>query len=318
MYEFVNKTLELESSQKTDHTKLNVVVRTYGLFLGGVGVVFIMVVQTHLAKTPRTVASDREGDGQRNSPDGQRVGQSAQTSSTATADLNEAAEAAEIASAQNARGSNARGSNAQTQTRPVIREEVEALSPPGSQQQRRAGRERRNDDGGGDDNVVLVELTRGWARNMPNEMDSDDAVEAIDLTNVGSQAVEDEIQVVSSNVRRSVVRKRRRQDGAPVPVPAANNANAVETTTSALVLRMLQQQQQAAAELAAQPAEPPSTNPTCGICFEAMGKNTDRQMAAGNCGHGGYRPRPTKIAAPCALTRAHSRSLVRQYIAGNA
>ena len=268
-----------------------------------------MVVQTHLAKTPRTVASDREGDGQRNSPDGQRVGQSAQTSSTATADLNEAAEAAEIASAQNARGSNARGSNAQTQTRPVIREEVEALSPPGSQQQRRADRARRNDDGGGDDNVVLVELTRGWARNMPNEMDSDDAVEAIDLTNVGSQAVEDEIQVVSSNVRRSVVRKRRRQDGAPVLVPAANNANAVETTTSALVLRMLQQQQQAAAELAAQPAEPPSTNPTCGICFEAMGKNTDRQMAAGNCGHGGYRPRPTKIAAPCALTRAHSRSL---------
>jgi len=273
-----------------------------------------MVVQTHLAKTPRTVASDREGDGRRNSPaDGQRVGQSAQTSSTATADLNEAAEAAEIASAQNARGS-----NAQTQTRTVIREEVEALSPPGSQQQRRAGRARRNDDGGGDDDddVVLVELTRGWARNMPNEMDSDD-VEAIDLTNVGSQAAEDEIQVVSSNVRRSVVRKRRRQDGAPVPAPAANNANAVETTTSALVLRMLQQQQQAAAELAAQPAEPPSTNPTCGICFEAMGKNTDRQMAAGNCGHGGYRPRPTKLA-PCALTRAHSRSLVRQYIAGNA
>lgn len=26
-------------------------------------------------------------------------------------------------------------------------------------------------------------------------------------------------------------------------------------------------------------------NPVCGICFEGMGKNTDKPMAAGNCGH---------------------------------
>ena len=33
-----------------------------------------------------------------------------------------------------------------------------------------------------------------------------------------------------------------------------------------------------------------SSGPTCGICFETMGKNTDRPMAAGNCGHVYCRP----------------------------
>ena len=218
-------------------------------------------------QTPRSRARERE----QSSPATRT--EDRDTASTVTADGNE------VMTTNNADNTNAESCHRNAtatatagelrRTRFVVRQEVESLSPPGSQPIR------RQNNNNNDDEVVLVEMTRGWARNMPNEVDSDEAAspaEAIDLT-TASQA-EDEIQVLSSNVRRSVpvVRKRRRD-------------NTVEATTSALVLRMLQQQQQAAEQLAAQPPEPPPTNPTCGICFEAMGKNTDRPMAAGNCGY---------------------------------
>ena len=155
-----------------------------------------------------------------------------------------------------------------TRQRLIVRHEVDTLSPP--RQRQGAGPSSRGGAQNTTDDVVLIETTRGWARNMPNGMESDDDGGAIDLT--GSQ--EDDVQIVSSNVTRSVpaARKRRKHE-APRPVA---------TTTEALVLRMLQQQQ---AAIAAAPPPEPSKNPTCGICFEPMGKNTDRQMAAGNCGH---------------------------------
>jgi hypothetical protein len=154
----------------------------------------------------------------------------------------------------------------------VVRREVETLSPP------RRGRSGGSGPHVGTAETVVVETTRGWARNMPRRLDSDEVeVGAIDLT--GSPP-EDEVEIVSSNVMRVVpparVAQKRRRDDAARPVAG---------TTEALVLRMLEQQQAAAAAAAAAPPEAPSTNPTCGICFDAMGKNTDRQMAAGNCGH---------------------------------
>lgn len=157
----------------------------------------------------------------------------------------------------------------------VVRHEVETLSPP------RRGRDAASGPrvGTGEtvaEDVVVVETTRGWARNMPSRLDSDELAEACAIDLTGSQA-EDEVEIVSSNVARVVppalVARKRRRAGA---------ARSAGTTTEELVLRMLEQQQAAAA--AAPPPEP-STNPTCGICFDAMGKNTDRQMAAGNCGH---------------------------------
>lgn len=152
-------------------------------------------------------------------------------------------------------------------------EVVERLSPP---RRGRAGGSRPAAGISEEMAVDTVEMTRGWVRNMPRRLDPD-VEAAIDLT--GSPP-EDEVQIVSSNVTRVIpparVAPKRRRDDAGRPLVG---------TTQALVLRMLEQQQAAAAAAAATPPEAPSTNPTCGVCFEAMGKNTDRQMAAGNCGH---------------------------------
>lgn len=82
--------------------------------------------------------------------------------------------------------------------------------------------------------------------------------EVVDLTE------EPDFEVISSTVVRRSPRK---------IVVVKSKRPKPDTTAATETLRRLQ----------AEPDEP--KNPVCGICFEGMGKNTNKQMAAGNCGH---------------------------------
>lgn len=82
--------------------------------------------------------------------------------------------------------------------------------------------------------------------------------EVVDLTE------EPDFEVISSTVVRRTPRK---------IVVVKPKRPKPDTTAATETLKRLQ-------------AEPHETkSPVCGICFEAMGKNTNKPMGAGNCGH---------------------------------
>jgi hypothetical protein len=143
-----------------------------------------------------------------------------------------------------------------------VEENVVLLSPPKSNE--------TSGTSGRDHDVVVVQCTRGWEQYMRSGMESSDDVVEVDLTNRSDE--QEEVQIVSE---RPTIKRSRRGTAAP-------SGNSAGCSVNNPVFRMLQQQIQRDCP---QESHEQSKNPTCGVCFEEMGKNTSRQMAAGNCGH---------------------------------
>lgn len=105
------------------------------------------------------------------------------------------------------------------------------------------------------------------ARNVPNRPSSS---RAVDLTRDDG-----EFEIVSCTVKKTPVRsvpvKRNTKVGGAIAGPQ-------QAALSATLQMMLRNSKEVDDDSS-------NSSPQCGICFEAMGKNTDKPMAAGNCGH---------------------------------
>jgi hypothetical protein len=144
---------------------------------------------------------------------------------------------------------------------------------------------------GGGRREAVVETTRGWMEHMPRGCDSSAEDGAIDLT--GSEERQDDVQVVSCNVARerpSGVRGQRHVGGKRRAVVVGTMQNHPEFLGRESLLQGQGFGLGAGLGVdlrvgARNMQEEPAVHPTCGICFEPMGKSTERPMAAGNCGH---------------------------------
>lgn len=132
-------------------------------------------------------------------------------------------------------------------------------------------------DQGGQDVVELLSSQEPSVSPTRNASKRRNAPRVVDLTRDDG-----EFEVVSSTVRKTP---------APVPQKLINYAP-IRTTAGVSGVHTVSQQvplqttlQMMMGRANKEKEDTPEKNPQCGICFEAMGKNTSKPMAAGNCGH---------------------------------
>jgi len=137
-------------------------------------------------------------------------------------------------------------------------------------------------DQGGQDLVELLSSQEPSNSPTKNSAKRRNASRVVDLTRDDG-----EFEVVSSTVRKT-----------PVPFPQnVTNYATIRTTAGGSGIHRLPHKvplqttqlsttlQMMMGNANKEEEDTVVKNPQCGICFEAMGKNTNKPMAAGNCGH---------------------------------
>lgn len=131
---------------------------------------------------------------------------------------------------------------------------------------KRVGREvEHGGDPGGRDVVELL------SSQEPSPASRRNASQVVDLTRD-----EGEFEMISCTVKKTPVR-RVRTKVSPRGVHAGPQHMALSATLQMIMGNRKQEEEEE--------EEGTGKSPQCGICFEAMGKNTEKPMAAGNCGH---------------------------------